>query len=106
VSIIRAGRTVESAPLAELRGARQTLVTAELAGPADSLDAIPGLHDLTVQGSTVRCRVDAEHLNDALQRLTTVGVRTITSGPPSLEELFLQHYQTGRVAAGTAGVGR
>jgi ABC-2 type transport system ATP-binding protein len=29
-----------------------------------------------------------------LRRLTDVGVRSLTSQPPTLEELFLRHYET------------
>jgi ABC-2 type transport system ATP-binding protein len=36
--------------------------------------------------------VDAGALDAALRQLTSVGVRTLTSQPPTLEELFLRHY--------------
>jgi polyether ionophore transport system ATP-binding protein len=99
VSIVRAGRTVESATLTELRGARRTVVTAELVGPPHGLDRLPGLHDVEVDGTTVTCRVDAGHLDDLLAALTAVGVRSLTSRPPSLEELFLAHYRAPEPAA-------
>jgi ABC-2 type transport system ATP-binding protein len=101
VSIVRAGRTVESAPLSELRGARRTVVTAELAAPPRGLDALPGVHDVRVEGSTVTCRVDAGHLDGLLTALAAVGVRSLTSRPPSLEELFLAHYRTAEPAGAT-----
>jgi ABC-2 type transport system ATP-binding protein len=94
VSIVRAGRTVESAPLAELRGARRTVVEAELAGPPRGLGALPGVHDVEVAGNALTCRVDAGHLDDLLVALTAIGVRSLTSRPPSLEELFLAHYRS------------
>jgi ABC-2 type transport system ATP-binding protein len=93
VSIIRRGRTVRSARLSELRRERRTVVTAELAGQPLGLDRLPGVHDLEVDGPTVTCRVDAEHLDGLLRALTAVGVRSLTSRPPSLEELFLAHYR-------------
>jgi ABC-2 type transport system ATP-binding protein len=93
VSIVRAGRTVESAPLSELRAARRTVVTAELANPALGLAALPGVHDLEVDGLDITCRVDAEHLDTLLRALVEAGVRGLTSRPPSLEELFLAHYR-------------
>jgi ABC-2 type transport system ATP-binding protein len=101
VSIVRAGRTVESAPLSELRGARRTVVSAELAAPPRGLDALPGVHDVRVEGSTVTCRVDAGHLDGLLTALAAVGVRSLTSRPPSLEELFLAHYRTAEPAGAT-----
>lgn len=93
VSIVRAGRTVESAPLSELRAVRRTVVTAELAAPAPGLDLLPGVHDLEVDGPNITCRVDAEHLDALLRALVGSGVRSLTSRPPSLEELFLAHYR-------------
>jgi ABC-2 type transport system ATP-binding protein len=94
VSIIRRGRTVRSAHLSELRRERLTVVTAELAGQPQGLDRLPGIHDLEIHGPHVTCRVDAQHLDGLLRALTAVGVRSLTSRPPSLEELFLSHYRT------------
>ena len=95
VAIIRAGRTVETGTLADLRHLTRTSVEAELAAapPAD-LAALPGVHDLETTGARVKCQVDTLHLDTLLKALTAVGVRTLTSRPPTLEELFLRHYET------------
>ncbi|MEU9155839.1 ABC transporter ATP-binding protein [Streptomyces sp. NPDC048417] len=93
VSIIRNGRTVESGSLADLRHLTRTSVTAELAGPPNGLAHLPGVHDLDVQGHRVRLQVDSEQLTSVLRSLTETGVRSLTSTPPTLEELFLRHYQ-------------
>jgi ABC-2 type transport system ATP-binding protein len=94
VSIIRAGRIVESGTLADLRHLTRTSVTAELAAPPDGLANLAGVHNLEVDGTRVRFQVDSPCLDEALRRLTAVGVRSLTSQPPTLEELFLRHYQT------------
>ncbi|MEV5954820.1 ABC transporter ATP-binding protein [Streptomyces sp. NPDC051987] len=93
VSIIRAGRTVESGSLADLRHLTRTSVTAELAGPPDGLAHLPGVHDLDVQGRRIRLQVDGDQLTAVLRALSETGVRSLTSTPPTLEELFLRHYQ-------------
>ncbi|HZD73173.1 MAG TPA: ABC transporter ATP-binding protein [Actinomycetota bacterium] len=93
VSIIRAGRIVESGTLADLRHLTRTSVQAELAAAPDGLVGLPGVHDLEVDGTWVRCQVDADHLDALLRQLTSVGVRSLVSQPPTLEELFLRHYQ-------------
>lgn len=98
VSIIRAGRTVETGTLAELRHLTRTSVEAELAAAPDGLAALPGIHDLVVEGHRVRCQVDADHLDGLLRELGRSGVRALTSRPPTLEELFLRHYTVGEVA--------
>jgi len=92
VTIIRRGRTVESGSLSDLRHLTRTSIFAELAGPPEPLDRLPGIHDLDVEGVRVRCEVDTDKLDGLLKRLTAVGVRSLTSQPPTLEELFLRHY--------------
>jgi ABC-2 type transport system ATP-binding protein len=92
VSIIRAGRVVESGTLAELRHLTRTSVTAELAAPPDGLLELPGVHNLEVEGTRVHLQVDPASLDGVLRQLTSVGVRSLTSQPPTLEELFLRHY--------------
>ncbi|MFF1507255.1 ATP-binding cassette domain-containing protein [Streptomyces sp. NPDC058326] len=92
VSIVRKGRTVESGSLAELRHLTRTSVTAELAAPPNGLAHLPGVHDLSVTGPRVRLQVDTDKLDAVLRALTASGVRSLTSTPPTLEELFLRHY--------------
>ncbi|MFE2167580.1 ATP-binding cassette domain-containing protein [Streptomyces sp. NPDC059447] len=92
VSIIRAGRTVETGSLAELRHLTRTSITAELAGPPNGLAHLPGVHDVEVRGLKVRLHADTDKLDAVLRSLTDSGVRSLTSTPPTLEELFLRHY--------------
>jgi ABC-2 type transport system ATP-binding protein len=93
VTIIRNGRAVESGTLAELRHFTRTSIRAELATPPDGLDGLPGVHDLQVDGTRLRCQVDPGALDGLLQHLTAAGVRSLASQPPTLEEVFLRHYQ-------------
>jgi polyether ionophore transport system ATP-binding protein len=113
VTIIRAGRTVETGTLTELRHLTRTSIAAELSGQASGLGDLTGVHDLVVDpgkdgGSRVRCEVDSDRLEDVLRLLVAAGVRTLTSQPPTLEELFLRHYEkqpaedAGRPGAATA----
>ncbi|HXW44293.1 MAG TPA: ABC transporter ATP-binding protein [Streptosporangiaceae bacterium] len=106
VTIIRAGKTVETGSLAELRHLTRTSIAAELSGRAEGLDLLAGVHDLVVDavadgGSRVRCEVDSDKLNALLRLLVPAGVRTLVSQPPTLEELFLRHYagDDGQLAA-------
>ncbi|MFD5123196.1 ATP-binding cassette domain-containing protein [Streptomyces sp. NPDC058385] len=93
ISIIRKGRTVETGSLSELRHLTRTSVTAELASPPDGLAQLPGVHDLDIQGLRVKLQVDSDKLDAVLRSLTGSGVRSLASTPPTLEELFLRHYQ-------------
>jgi ABC-2 type transport system ATP-binding protein len=92
VSIIRAGRTVESGTLAELRHLTRTSVSAELGSAPTGLDQLEGVHDLVVEGNRAIFEVDTELLGVALAALGRFGIRTLTSQPPTLEALFLRHY--------------
>jgi len=92
VSIIRAGRCAESGTLADLRHLTRTSVSGELAQTPTGLDKLEGVHLLVVEGRRVAFEVDSEHLGAALEALGRFGIRTLTSQPPTLEELFLRHY--------------
>jgi ABC-2 type transport system ATP-binding protein len=94
VSIIRNGRTVETGTLADLRHLTRTSITAELAGQPNGLSTLDDVHDLKVEGNRVRFDVETHSLDKVLRQLTDVGVRSLTSQPPTLEELFLRHYAT------------
>lgn len=89
VSIIRLGKVVESGTLAEMRHLTRTSIHAEL----DTVPDLPDVHNLDVQGNRVHFEVDTAKLGDVLAKLTASGVRSLTSQPPTLEELFLRHYQ-------------
>ncbi len=92
VSIIRAGRRVETGTLSELRHLTRTSVAAELARPVTGLAALPGVHDVDLQGTRATFEVDTPRLDAALGLLHDAGIRSLTATPPTLEELFLRHY--------------
>ncbi|WP_072687407.1 ABC transporter ATP-binding protein [Rhodococcus marinonascens] len=92
VSIIREGRTVESGTLAELRHLTRTSVTAETEKPVTRLDSVAGVFDARVDGLHARCEVETSELSGVLRHLLTFGITSLTSTPPTLEELFLRHY--------------
>jgi ABC-2 type transport system ATP-binding protein len=100
ITIIRGGRVVETGTLAELRHLTRTSISADLAGSPDGLADLAGVHGLRVDGSRVRFEVDTHQLNAVLRHLTRFEVRDLTSQPPTLEELFLRHYQTVPTASG------
>ncbi|WNG38205.1 ABC transporter ATP-binding protein [Archangium violaceum] len=94
LSIIRNGRTVESGTLAQLRHLSRTTLSAELQNAPSGMEGWPGVHALQVDGTRLRCEVDATELNAVLRHLTTLGLRSLVSQPPTLEDLFMRHYQT------------
>ncbi|MFG2220760.1 ATP-binding cassette domain-containing protein [Streptomyces sp. NPDC048685] len=105
VSIIRQGRTVETGSLADMRHLTRTNISAELAAAPNGLARLPGVHDLDVQGLRVTLQVDTDKLDAVLKSLTASGVRTLTSTPPTLEELFLRHYASDTTDGAGSGEG-
>jgi ABC-2 type transport system ATP-binding protein len=100
VSIIRAGRIVESGTIDDLRHLTRTAISAELETVPADLAAVPGVHDLVVTGSLVECEVDADAVGTVMRRLSDAGIVRLVSRPPTLEELFLRHYDTAPRARG------
>ncbi|MFC5789958.1 ABC transporter ATP-binding protein [Agromyces tardus] len=93
VSIIRAGRTVEAGTLAELRHLTRTEISFAGDGIGTAqLDAIPGAHDLAVDGARVRFTADSDAMPEVLAALASLRATGVTVNPPSLEELFMRHY--------------
>jgi ABC-2 type transport system ATP-binding protein len=92
VSIIRLGRTVESGTLTELRHLTRTSIAVETLRPVSGIDGLPGVHDLQLEDSRARFDVDTAHLDEVVRHLSGLGIRTLESNPPTLEELFLRHY--------------
>ena len=99
VTIIREGKTVETGSLHDLRHFTRTLVKAEVESLPLGLDKLSGVHDLVVEpvgagGARIQCQVDALSLGETLKLITSGGVLSLTSQPPTLEDLFLRHYAT------------
>ncbi|RPF26965.1 ABC transporter ATP-binding protein [Georgenia muralis] len=102
VSIVRQGRVVESGTLAELRHLTRTTVTATTDRPADTLAALPGVHDLRPVDGAARFEVDGERVPEVMRALAELGVRQIVAHPPTLEQLLLRHYGNGATDADAA----
>jgi ABC-2 type transport system ATP-binding protein len=100
VSIIRAGRIVESGTLADLRHLTRTEVSFE--GTDASVAAgLTGAHDISAEDGRVRFTVDSDAVAAMLPELGHRAVAGLRIAPPSLEELFLRHY--GDELGGEAG---
>jgi ABC-2 type transport system ATP-binding protein len=96
VSIIRAGRTVETGALADMRHLSRTSVDAVLATPvgADVLQDVGGVEDLTTEGTRVAFTIDTAQVGEVLARLGQHGIQSLSCQPPTLEQLFMKEYRT------------
>jgi ABC-2 type transport system ATP-binding protein len=100
VTIIRNGRTVESGTLEELRHLTRSTVTAVTRADPAGLAGLAGVHDLSVDGHRVSFLVDAAQLDAVTAELSSLGLQSLVCAPPSLEQLFLQHYGDELAAVG------
>ena len=94
ISIVRAGRIVDSGSLADLRHLTRTTVHATVGTPPAQADLASwaGVHDAGVTGNEVHCAVDTAQVGATISRLDALGIVALTCQPPTLEELFLERY--------------
>lgn len=104
ISIIRRGKVVETGTLADLRHLTRTSIQAELSSSPNGLAQLPGVHSLDVEGNRVRCEVDTAQLDGLMKQLAAGGIKSLVAQPPTLEELFLRHYEDDAVAEPVAAV--
>ena len=95
VSIVRAGKIVDSGTLADLRHLTRTSVTATLADPPPLTIASgwPGVDSARQDRERTILSVESSAVGDVVQRLGAHGIRALTVQPPTLEELFLSQYR-------------
>jgi ABC-2 type transport system ATP-binding protein len=92
ISIIRQGKVVESGSLGDMRHLTRTTIIAETTRPVTELATLPGVHNVESSDGSLRFDVDAEHLDVAVRHLSSAGIRSLVSQPPTLEQIFLRHY--------------
>lgn len=100
VSIIRDGRTVESGSLRDLRHLTRTTMTAVTERPPNSIDRLDGVFEVRHDGRGVSFEVDGAAIQSALEYLTAHRVQSVTASPPTLEQLFLRHYEATEALSG------
>jgi ABC-2 type transport system ATP-binding protein len=93
ITIIRAGKTVESGSLESMRHLSRTSIKAEMLRDPGDLSRIQGVEDISFDGHILHAQVDSESLGELIRVLGDTGVRSLVSQPPTLEELFLRHYK-------------
>ena len=92
VSIIRQGKIVESGSMKQLRHLTRISIDVITEKKIEDLDQVPGTHDIVIDRDRTKFQVDSDKLQHALLYLTQFEVKSLTSQPPTLEELFMHHY--------------
>lgn len=93
VVIIRQGEIVESGTLDELRHLTRSTVTLITEGDVSKMASINGVHDFVQNDNEATFSVDNQYINDILKEATKLGVKKIEVVPPTLEDLFMRHYE-------------
>lgn len=93
VVIIRQGKVVENGTLDELRHLTRSIVTLVTEGPVAAMASVNGVHDFTQKDNQATFSADNHYINDILTEATKLGVKKFESVPPTLEDLFMRHYE-------------
>ena len=89
ITIIRDGAAVQTGTLEQLQAQVRTTVTASLLRSPGELRF---LHDVVLDGGQLSATVERAQLNEAMAELSQYGITQLSVVPPSLEHLFLRHY--------------
>lgn len=105
IGIIREGTIVETGTLAEMRHLTRTTIEVQTVKPLAELASLPGVHGLTNKHGEnhVSLAVDADQLSAVMSYLTAQQLVTLTSTPPTLEDLFMRYYESPNDARATDG---
>jgi ABC-2 type transport system ATP-binding protein len=100
VGILRGGRLVDEGTLAQLRHLGAETIEIAFDGPAPSLDGVPGVHVRNAGANALRCEVNGS-IRPLIAALADSPVVSLTTREPSLEEIFLHHYDSSNGNAGS-----
>lgn len=96
VSIIRDGSIIETGTMKELRHLTRTSVNVETERPVEGLETMTGVHNIRKENNGLVFAVDTKELNNVMALLSKCGIIKLESSPPTLEELFMSHYENAR----------
>jgi len=92
IAIIREGVIVETGTLDELRHLTRMTMTIETERPVDGLAHVKGVHDMTESRGGLSFQVDSTEIGSVVSTIGQYGVKKLESAPPTLEDLFMRHY--------------
>lgn len=93
VSIISNGKIVETGTLKEMKHLTRTTINLTTNDNLEDLSKIPGVHDIEHNKNQYRFSVDKDSINTVISVLSRIDVLSFTAEPPSLEDLFMRHYE-------------
>lgn len=106
VAIIREGEIIEKGSLTELRHLTRTKFTVETEKELTELTTLKGVHDAYQNDTGWEFQVDTEHMAETMAYISKCGIMKLESTAPTLEDLFMRHYEgkTSRKGVNSGGV--
>ena len=102
VGIIREGEIVETGTLNELRHLMRYNIFAATERTVEGLENMQGVHDLAATPEGISLSVDTDKMGGIISHISGFGIKKMESVPPSLEELFMQHYKKSDMSDSTS----
>lgn len=93
VVIIRQGEIVETGTLNELRHLTRSTVTVETKGDVSEIGEMNGVYDFQQKDNQATFSVDHKHFDSILLKASQLGVKRFEAVPPTLEDMFMRHYE-------------
>lgn len=93
VSIIRQGKIIESGNLDDLRHLTRTGITVRTKQPFENLEGLKGVYGIEQKDRSLYFQVDSEELGNVMKYISSYGIVSLESAPPTLEDLFMRHYK-------------
>jgi len=93
VAIIRQGKIVESGSLEELRHLTRSTVTLITEQDVAQMTNVEGIYDFEQNNNQATFSADPQYLNNILKEVSKLDVKKFESVPPTLEDLFMRHYE-------------
>lgn len=93
VGIIREGKIIESGSLDEMRHLTRNHIIVETKETIPSLESLEGVHDLENTEQGLSFQVDSEEMDVVMKHISQYGILKLESAPPTLEDLFMRHYE-------------
>lgn len=93
VVVIRKGEIVETGTLDDLRHLTSYQYKVETEQEAVGLKELSSVHDLQIKENEATFQADSDAIDEILKTLLLYGVKKLEATPPTLEDLFMRHYQ-------------
>jgi len=94
IGIIRDGKLVETGTLDDLRHLTRYHMDIVTMREPQGIENVTGIHNILVEQNNIRFEVDTEEMDAVIRFVSQFGIKKMESAPPSLEDLFMRHYDT------------